>query len=285
MTHQQIEVRPITASMGAEIFGVDLSQPLSDTEFEPIHQALLEHIFIAFRDQTLDPEQFAQFGERFGELEHETFIPELEGYGDRHLHKFRGHEADQTQDLGWHVDHSYRTKPSMGAGLYCIDVPDAGADTLFANMYDAYDTLSDSMKVIIEDMRGVHDVLHYSMQLEAFFPLDKPKTFGVLGKMREHLPRVTHPLVCTHPETGRKFLYVNPRWMIGIEGLAKEESRGILNVLFEHAVQPRFQCRFRWQNGTLGMWDNRCVVHSGVPDYMGKWYMWRYAVGGTWEPE
>jgi taurine dioxygenase len=283
MTYRHIEVQPMTGGLGAELFGVDLSKPLSDDQFDEIHQALLDFIFIALPDQKLTPENFGAFGSRFGELEDETFIPKLEGH--KGIHQFRGVSGDRltTQNLGWHVDHSYKEVPSMGAMLYAVDVPDFGGDTLFVNQYKAYEALSPRMKNIIGELEGIHDVLHYGMQ-SGLFPLDKAESFGRLQKMRERLPQVTHPLVCTHPETGRKYIYVNQCWTVGIEGLNTDESRGILEFLFRHTTQPRFQCRFRWHNGTLGMWDNRCALHSGIPDYAGKRAMYRLSIEGTWKP-
>lgn len=283
MNYQHIEVIPLTPSAGAEIRGVDVARPLSPAALAEVRQALAQHLFIYFRQQQLDPERFAAFGQQFGELHDEPFIPKLEGHAG--IHHFRGLSAGQltVQNLRWHVDHSYAAVPTMGAALYAVDIPACGGDTLFANMYRAYDALSDEMKRVLEPLYAVHDILSYGLS-SGHHSLATTKQIDMLKTMRDRFPQVEHPVVCRHPETGRRYLFVNPCWVVGIRGMTAEESRGLLSFLNEHTTKPEFQCRFHWENGTLGMWDNRCVLHSPIGDYTGRRAMLRLAIGAHEAP-
>lgn len=283
MDYQHIEVIPLTPTTGAEIRGVDLSRPLPDEVLAEMKRALREHLFIFARGQTLTPESFGGVGRRFGPLEDEPFIPKLEGHSG--IHQFRGVTPGQltVQNLRWHVDHSYRRHPSLGAALYAVDVPPSGGDTLFANMYSAYDALSEEMKRIITPLWAAHDILSYALR-SGHRSMTTPEQIDQLRAMRVRFPQVEHPLVCRHPESGRPYLYVNQCWVVGIRGMSTEESRGILDFLHEHTTRPEFQCRFHWENGTFGMWDNRCVLHSPIGDYAGRRAMHRLAIASEEEP-
>ncbi len=283
MDYQHIEVIPLTPSTGAEIRGVDLSNAIPDEVLEEIKQALWEHLFIYFRDQDLDPDTFGNVGQRFGPLHDEPFIPKLEGHAG--IHQFRGVNAAQlsVQNLRWHVDHSYAKEPTMGAALYAVDVPASGGDTLFANMYMAYDALSPAMKQVVEPLTAVHDILSYGLA-SGHHSLSTTEQIDMLKTMRNKFPQVEHPLVCHHPETGRPYLFVNPCWVVGIAGMTAEESAGLLGFLNDHTTKPEFQCRFHWENGTFGMWDNRCVLHSPIGDHIGRRAMLRLAIGASEGP-
>jgi len=283
MTVQQIEIRSLTPATGAEIRGVDLSRPVTDTIMSAIHEALQQHLMVYFRGQDLTPESFGVFGRRFGTLAEEPFIPPLEGYPG--IHQFRGVSPDKltVQNLGWHVDHSYRVHPSWAAALYAVDVPASGGDTLFANMYSAYDALSDRMKKILEPLSAVHDILSYALK-SGHHSLASTERIESLKKMRDRFPQVEHPIVCRHPETGKPYLYVNPCWVVGIAGMPVEEGRGIIDFLHRHTTRPEFQCRLHWENGTVGMWDNRCVLHSPIGDHIGRRAMLRLAIRSTARP-
>lgn len=283
MNYKHLEVVPLTPTTGAEIRGVDLSGPVPDEVFAEIRQALLRHLFIYFRDQDLNPETFGAVGKRFGELENEPFIPKLEGHSG--IHHFRGVNAGQltVQNLRWHVDHSYREHPSLGAALYAVDVPQSGGDTLFANMYAAYDALSDEMKRVIAPLYATHDILSYALK-SGHRSTVTGEQIDQLKMMRSKFPQVEHPLVCRHPETGRPYLYVNQCWVVGIRGMTAEESKGILDFLHWHTTRPEFQCRFHWENRTFGMWDNRCVLHSPIGDHVGRRAMLRLAIASEEVP-
>ena len=256
MAYQHIEVIPLTPSTGAEIRGVDLSRPMSDEVLAEVRQALWQHLMVYFRDQELDPDSFGAVGKQFGELHDEPFIPKLKGHSG--IHHFRGVTGNQltVQNLRWHVDHSYAAVPTMGAALYAVDVPPSGGDTLFANMFMAYDALSDEMKRIVDPLYAVHDILSYGLA-SGHHSLATTQQIDLLKTMRDKFPQVEHPVVCRHPETGRRYLFVNPCWVVGIRGMTDDESRGILSFLHEHTTRPEFQCRFHW--------GKRHVRHVGQP--------------------
>lgn len=278
------QIDRLTGALGAEISGLDLSKPVDEARFAFLHQALLDHQVLVFRDQKLEREHIAAFGKLWGELEVEPFIPNKDGLDDRvYTMTGAGGRRLSTQKLGWHVDHSYQKNPSFGAVLYAVDVPSTGGDTLFSNMALAYDELSPAMKDFLADKRAIHDVLSYGLQ-SGHLTTAAVEGLERMVKMRNAMPQVEHPLVCTHPETGRKFLYLNQAWTVAIAGLTLEESKAILGFLNPHAVLPKFQCRVRWRNGTVVMWDNRCVQHSPTPDYQDPRIMLRVAIHGSWEP-
>ncbi len=285
-TYKHIKLTPYAGACGVEVDGVDLSKPMPDEVFAEVKHALHEHLVIFFHGQDMNPANFKAFCEQWGTLEDEPFIPKLQDESAPGVHEFKGNidpNRKTTQDLRWHVDHSYRQYPSMGAMLYALDVPAAGGDTLFANMYKAYDDLSDSMKRFCEGLTAVHDVLAYGMDV-GLLNTDKPEGFEYLKIMRENFPPMEHPLVCTHPVTGRKFLYVNQSWVKRIKELEPIESRHLISMLNEHSTQLKYQCRFRWSNRDLIMWDNHSCIHSGVPDYVGKRSMLRGSIEDHWVP-
>ena len=273
-----LEIRPMTGALGAEVRGIDFSAPLSDQEIESVEAALSAHLVLYFPDQELEPDDLKVMAGYFGELEKERFIPPLEGYPGVHVLKGISKSKLTTQNLIWHVDHSYKPEPSFGGVLYAVDVPSSGGDTMFSSMYKAYDALSETMKKYLEGLVAVHDVVAYGLRSGLFETEDTRQAI-----LRMPLPS-EHPLVCTHPETGRKMLYVNEAWTTKIKDLSPLESKSILAFLFEHATQQEFQCRVRWQNKGLLLWDNKAVQHRGVPDYEGPRLMHRVAIQGNWKP-
>jgi len=261
-TTTRLDVQPITGELGAEISGVDLGADLDDATITEIRQALLEHGVIFFRDQEFDAEQHKRLARRFGEI----FVhPNYAGtQADPEIVMIRREPGD-TRVVGedWHTDTTMMPKPPMGAILYAIAVPPFGGDTLFANQYLAYETLSDGMKRLIDGLRAIH-----SDRLVA-----GPQSRASVGRStkarhddawRETVS--THPMAIRHPETGRKALFVNVSYTVGIEGLAEDESRPLLDFLMEHGNRPEFTCRFRWTQGAVAFWDNRCVKHLAIND-------------------
>jgi taurine dioxygenase len=262
MRNERIEVRPIAGNIGAEIHGVDISQELSDATIADIRKALIDHCVIFFRDQSLDVERHKAFARRFGEL----FIhPNYRGLGtDNEIVEIKREPGD-TKIVGeeWHADTTMVAEPPLGAILYAIDVPPYGGDTLFASQYAAYDALSDGMKRMIGGLRAYHS--------------DR-KVAGPRANMNAH--RTTkvredadwretvslHPVVVTHPESGRKMLYVNHSYTYCFEGMTEEESRPLLSFLLDHGHRPEFTCRFRWDKGSVAFWDNRSCKHLAVHD-------------------
>lgn len=252
-----IQVRALTRNIGAEVHGVDLTQPLDDSTFDAIHDALMAHQVIFFRDQSITPEQHVQFGKRFGKLHIHPAAPVV----DNRPELMRIH-ADATSKYAegteWHTDVSCDERPPMGSILHLTTVPSVGGDTLFSSMYAAFDALSDTMKEILDPMIGIHESEH----------VYAGKYDDVGGELRrDAFPSAEHPVIRTHPVTGRKALYVNSAFTTGIKGLSKKESAAILGFLFEHVKNPRFHCRFTWRENSVAFWDNRCVQHFAVWDY------------------
>jgi len=275
----------MTGALGAEILDIDV-RSISDAEFKKIHQAFLDYSVLVFRDQDLNEDEFAAFGKCFAPLETEPFLPHKSKTTEG-VYYLRGAPRDgkklATQNLGWHMDHSYQKNPSLGAMLYAVDVPDVGGDTLFASSCDSYEALSDDMQAMLADKVAVHDVLQYGLK-SGHNSLATTKSIEMLAKIRQNFEPVEHPLVCEHPETGRKMLYLNKAWTVAIKGLHKNESDALLSMLLEHSTRDIFQCRVRWENKSLLLWDNRAVQHSPNSDYTGKREMLRLALHSEWIP-
>ena len=269
MSYQTIDVKPLTPTIGAEIFGADLGGTVGNHQFEEIHRAFLEHQVIFFRDQTLTIEQHKAFAMRFGKL-HVHAKPR---------HPVAGHpevliiEADETSkhvsgDV-WHTDASADAEPPAASLLYMHEVPETGGDTMFASMYAAYDALSDAMKGFLESLTAIHD------SAPAYTGKDRSPEPGRV------FPRNEHPVIRTHPESGRKALFVNRYFTSHIVQLKDAESRSLLEFLYRHAASPEFQCRFKWRPGSLAVWDNRCAHHYAIWDYFPqRRYAHRVAVAG-----
>jgi taurine dioxygenase len=275
-TTTRLEIQPIAGALGAEIHGVDLGSDLDDATVAEIRQALLDHCVIFFRDQEFGAEQHKRLARRFGEI----FIhPNYYGtQADPEIVEIR-REIGDTKVVGedWHTDTTMVAEPPMGAILYAIEVPPYGGDTLFANQYLAYETLSDGMKRLLGGLRAVHSdrtvagpkVDHAGRSTKARADADWRETISV------------HPVVRTHPETRRKLLFVNYSYTMNFEGMNEEESRPLLHYLFEHGHRPEFTCRFRWTKGAVAFWDNRCVKHLAVHDAQPfRRYMRRVQIAG-----
>jgi len=254
--YETIAVDKLTPIIGAELSGIDLSQPLSNRQFEEIHQALAENLVIFFREQHLADEQHLAFGRHFGELHIHPAAPHAPGHpGLMIIHADK--DSPRANGEGWHSDVSCDPEPPMGSILYIRTCPPHGGDTLFASMYAAYEALSDRMKQYLDGLTAIHDGEDVYRGLYA--------NFGVADK--PDYPRAEHPVVRTHPVTGRKALYVNRGFTRRITGVPRDESEGILRYLFEHMENPLFQCRFRWRENSIAFWDNRCTQHRAMWDY------------------
>ena len=256
MTYRQISVEPLTPAIGAEISGVDLRESLDDETYAEIRRALLAHGVIFFRDQLIDPEQHLAFGRRFGELHVHPASPCVDGRPEL----MRVHtDASSTRQNGhqWHSDVSCDEEPPMGSVLHLHTVPECGGDTLFSSMYAAWDALSEPMKALLAPLEARHESAH------VFDHVYGDETV----RRRNEWPSAVHPVVRTHPETGRKALFVNSIFTRRILGVTESESRGLLGFLFEHVTNPHFQCRFRWRRNSVAFWDNRCVQHHAMWDY------------------
>ncbi len=255
MTYEKLTVRPMTPSLGAEIEGVRLDRPVDDQTRDELRRAWLEYQVIFFRDQDLDHDSHKAFGRLFGELHVHPAVPGPEGHpeiliihADEHS-KFIAGES-------WHSDVSCDPEPPNGSILYLHTVPPTGGDTLFANMAAAYDTLSDRLKVYLEGLTAHHDGGQRYRE-----------RFGDTGVGGQAYPQADHPVVTTHPETGRRILFVNPVFTTRINDIPAAESDALLRMLFTHVHDPNRQVRFRWRKGSVAFWDNRSVQHMALWDY------------------
>jgi len=257
MSYETITVEPLSPIIGAEISGVDLAEPLGNQAFQEIHDALMAHQVIFFRDQDLSLDQHKDFGRRFGELHIHPAAPKPEGHPEI-LVIHADENSRRVAGNGWHTDVSCDAEPPMGSILRLTEVPPLnGGDTMFASMYAAYDALSDRMKTYLDGMEAVHGSEHVYRG-----------RYGLNEKLRdEDYPENTHPMVRTHPVTGRKGLYVNSGFTTRIKDLPRGESRAILDFLFHHIATPEFHCRFSWKANSMAFWDNRCTQHHALWDY------------------
>jgi taurine dioxygenase len=255
VSSETLEILPLTERIGAEIKGADLTKPLSNRQVQQIHDALTAHCVIFFRDQPINHEQLETLGRHFGKLALHSGVSGIEGHPL--IVKIHG-DADSKHVAGerWHSDLSCDAEPPMGSILYLHTVPQVGGDTLWANMYAAYDALSPRMKAYLEGLTAEHngEIIYRPITKEPdrVFPISN------------------HPVVRVHPVTGRKCLYANSQYVTKINELSARESRAILDFLFEHCEQERYQCRFRWTPHSIAFWDNRCSMHQAIWDYYPK---------------
>jgi taurine dioxygenase len=268
-----IELRPLTAAIGAEVSGVSLANPLDDETIRCIRLALLDHLVLFFRDQELTDEQHLDFALRFGPL---SVSPLVTKYQDSPKVTVldqvnpKGEGADE-----WHSDNTFMPTPPMGSILRAVRLPPVGGDTCFANMYAAYEALSPALRSLVDGLRAVHDITK---------PMRKAIAAGHTGldlaEMQDRWPPTEHPVVVMHPETGRRGLFVNRNSTTHIVGLTERENDLLLPFLLDHVRSPEFQCRFHWEPGSIAFWDNRCVQHYAVADYVERRVMRRVTIDG-----
>ncbi len=270
MAHARIGVHPIAGAIGAEITGIDLSRPMDDETFAEVRRAFNQHLVIFFRDQVITPEQHKAFGRRFGDLDVDRFVlPGMPEHPEIIVVKKTEGERYAFGNV-WHADVTFYEKPVLGSMLYALEVPPHGGDTLFANMYLAYETLSEGLKRSLADLRAVHSAIG-AYDSSAIKDRFGPERSIQIRRDREDEARreMSHPVVRTHPETGRKSLFVDRAYTKRLDGMTAEESRPLLEYLWTHQEKPEFTCRFRWQKGSLAFWDNRCAHHYANNDYHG----------------
>ena len=256
-----MEVRRIAGALGAEIHGVSLKSPLDGETVAAIRRALLDHLVIFFRDQDLSPAQFMVFARQMGTPVEYPFGKGIDGFPEVIEVKKLEHERVNFGGI-WHSDTAYLQRPPMGSMLLARELPPFGGDTLFANQYLAYESLSPALQRLLEGLKAVNSSAN----------ADVSRTRE--DRIRESVKttetfEAEHPVVRTHPETGRKALYVNIAHTARFSGMTKEESAPLLGYLFEHQVKPELTCRFQWRPGSLAFWDNRCTQHNPVNDYHG----------------
>jgi taurine dioxygenase len=253
--YEHVRLEPYSPTIGAEVLGVDLRKPLADDVRAELDRALLEWKVLFFRDQDLTVEQHRDFAAQWGPLEVHPFLPA----GDvPEVVRFDKGADDVGYENIWHSDVSWREVPSLGSVLRCVVPTGVGGDTLWADMYEAYDGLDDETKERIDGLVAVHDfAASFGLALEP----------DQLAEMQEQYPPAHHPVVRTHPRTGRKLLYVNEIFTTGVVGMEPDEGRALIRTLAATARTPEYQCRFRWTAGSVAFWDNRCTQHYAVSDY------------------
>jgi taurine dioxygenase len=253
--YRRFTLTPMSPTIGALIGDIDLRTGVDDDTFAELHRALLEWKVIFFRDQHLTGPQHRDFASRWGELEVHPFLPQGE---TPEVVRFAKGADEKGYENMWHSDVSWREVPSLGSVLRAIEVPPVGGDTLWCDMYAAYDGLPSEVRERIDGFDAVHD---FSASFGALMEPD------ALAEMQERYPAVRHPIVRTHPDTGRKLLYVNCIFTTHIPDLDPAESDALLELLFAQARVPEYQCRFHWEVGSLAFWDNRSTQHYACSDY------------------
>ena len=259
--YRHIEVQPLAGALGAEIVGVDMARELDEEVVGEVRQAFLDHLVIFLRDQKVTPQQQVAFAKRFGEpMEY----PQLRGLPEAPLITPVVKLEHERNNFGgiWHSDTTYLPDPPMGSMLLALEVPPYGGDTMFANQYLAYEQLSDGLKKTLDGLVGVSSSAKAEVSKTRE---DQMKAAGAALKVLTG----EHPIVRTHPETGRKALYTSDAHTASIRGWTEKESLPLLKFLWEHQTKPEFTCRFRWQPGSLAFWDNRCAMHNPINDYHG----------------
>ncbi|GAA6165945.1 TauD/TfdA family dioxygenase [Pelagimonas sp. KU-00592-HH] len=270
-----MDIRPLTGGLGAEIHGADIRNA---EDFDAIHEAFATYSVIVLRDQIASPDDHLAFARRFGPINVNRFFKPVESHPEIAMVL---KEKDQKEAVGegWHTDHSYDQVPAMGSILHAIEMPPFGGDTLFVSMGAAYDALSPTMRGFLDDLHAIHSSRHV---FGASVQDSEAAKSGRLGNAEAATQDARHPVVITHPMSGRRGLFVNPVFTTHIEDLTPDESDAILAMLYDHCKQPEFQCRVRWQAGDITMWDNRATWHKAINDYHGfRRLMHRITVDGV----
>ena len=280
MKYKIIKTKPVSGALGAEVSSVDLSKPLNKKTLEEIKSAWLENQVLFFRNQSLTPEQHVAFTKNFGELQGPGYMPTLDGYPNVYVQEYPGLYDGIVSDVTWHIDASFMKKPLKGAVLYALDVPDVGGDTAWVNLYAAYELLSNPMQKLCSSLTAIHDNFHKNLTAVL-------ETFGAKGyeMARKATPPGEHPLVCTHPETGKKCLFYSELLISHFKELTDEENKKLKEFLQQHIQKPELYCRFKWENNSVAFWDNRCTAHKGIFDFgQAHRLMHRVAVQGETVP-
>ncbi len=264
--YRHLEVEKISGSLGAEVSGVDLSQDLPDAVIAEIRQALLDNLVIFFRDQTMTPAQQLGFARRWGEIHLHPYMQGMDDYPEI-LEIVKTPQDKKNFGGSWHSDQMFTANPAMGTMLYGKVIPSAGGDTMWTNQYLAYESLSEGMRRMLDPMKAVSRGDNFSShdgKTRKEYYADK-----ISMKVRDPGSTqtvTTHPLVRTHPETGRKALFIGGH-VHRFEDMTEQESRPLIDFLMQHSTRPEFTCRFRWKSGSVAFWDNRCTQHFAINDY------------------
>jgi len=271
-----LTVTPVCGALGGEVSGIDLGQLLSEATMQEIHQALLEYEVLFFRDQNLSPEAQTRFAEWFGAPQLHQAYPHVEGYP--HITILENDKDNPSKIEMWHTDMTFRKNPPLGSVLHGVIIPEGCGDTVFASMSSAYEGLSDSMQNFLSGLTAVHDFSYgFRESLEESGGRER------LAEMVRDNPPVEHPVVRTHPQSGKQALFVNSLFTSRIKGMKQNESEAILQFLFTHMVTPEYTCRFRWQEDSVAFWDNRITQHKPINDYWpARRKLQRITIDGDW---
>ena len=278
-SHDYFSIQPIAGALGAEIHDLDLSKPLTSKVFDDLHQSLIKYKVLFFRDQELSPEQHIAFGRMFGEPMEDNFVKSMDAHPE--LIELLQEADDSGYNFGgtWHSDSTYREQPPMGVVLYARELPPFGGDTTWTNMELVYQSLSEGMQKMLEPLQAEHVAQGYREKM-SIIKGDYTKSFTKADVVTHN---VSHPVVRKHPVSGNKSLFINEAYALRFSGMTEDESKPLIDYLCKFAVQPQFTCRFRWQPGSLAIWDNRNTMHYAIGDYFGhRRLMHRYTIqGGT----
>ena len=273
-SYRRIAVSPVAGALGAEIGGIDLSRPLDAETVAEIRKAFAEHLVVYFHDQQLTSAQLCAFARLFGPLTKHPFIKTLPDYPEIAALIRHADDPGVAMNFGglWHMDVTFMEHPPLGSMLYAVEPAPYGGDTMFSNLYLAYETLSPGMRALADELIVIHTAaVSYDPDRGAQDP--NTSRIGQKGMQFEIQEDVTtemaHPLVRIHPETGRKLLFISAGYQLRFEDMTEAESKPLFDFFLEHARRPEFTCRFRYRKGTLGFWDNRCTQHFAVNDYRG----------------
>lgn len=279
--YTHFEATPQTGSFAAQINGIQLADAINNDElFNDIYAAWLKYQVLFFRDQKLSPEQQLLLGARFGDIQKQGYAPSLEGYEGVWAQEYPQLYDGLVTDIDWHADSSFRAKPTRGSLLLALDVPDGAGDTVWADMCAAYNDLAPTWQNFVGELSAVHDNMQRNLQ--KVLDQMEPEQYK---QVRQYLPPNEHPVVCTHPETGRKFLFVSELMTREIKGMNRNESRAVLDFLFAHQTRPEYQCRFQWEPGSVALWDNFSTLHRGIFDFgQSHRLMHRVSFNTPWTP-
>lgn len=276
-----LTITPVAGALGAEVGGVDLSRPLDEATAAALRAALVDHLVLMFRDQDLDPDAQTAFTATFGAPMRLPYIAPMDGHPEVIAVLKEADERNISTFGGtWHSDFSFLGAPPLGSVLYAVEVPPAGGDTIWANMYGAYESLSAGLRALLDGMTAMHSGHVYGAERP---PVDIATSTSIaISRNNPEADReVAHPVVRRHPESGRKALFVNPVYTTRFADMTEAESAPLLEMLYEHATRPEHTCRLGWQAGSLAVWDNRCTLHLAVNDYDGhRRLLHRTAIAG-----
>lgn len=276
-SRSSFELHPVAGALGAEVSGIDLSNSISDAVFSDLHAALMKFKVLFFRDQDLSPEQHIAFARLFGEPMVDDFVKEMDAYPE--LIELLQEADDSGYNFGgtWHSDSTYRDAPPMGVALYARELPPFGGDTIWVNMELVYESLSDGMKKLLNPLTAEHVAQGYREKM-SIIKGDYTKSFTKQDIIERN---VSHPVIRKHPVTGSKSLFINEAYTLRFQDMSEQESKPLIDYLCSLATRPQFTCRFRWQPGSLAIWDNRNTMHFAIGDYFGhRRVMHRYTIQG-----